>query len=149
MNVAALEAALPALTVTLLTGVDAVGQVSCADQRPTVRRTDVHVLWTLAADGPVTSGAAGDDLGGLGRLTHGLRYVVGVYAPSATQAQRRAWAEELRSGLHMRRRPTGVTGLDHAEVLSYAVGPGETGPGVAGGVGPVAVEAEVLFVGDV
>jgi hypothetical protein len=148
MNVADLEAELPALTVTLLTGVDNVAQVSCADRRPQVRRADVHALWALESDTPLP------DAGGLGRTMHSLRYTLSIFAPSATQAERRAWGEELRAGLHARRKPTNVAGLDHAEVLAYEVAPpaapGDVpSPGVPGGVGPAVAAAAVLFVGDV
>lgn len=142
MNVADLEAELPALTVALLTGVDAVGQVATADRAPTVRRADTHVIWTLVED------VAIPDAGGLGRTMHGLRYTASIRGPAATQARRRLWAEELRAGLHQRRRPVNVAGLDHAEVLGFSVTPVE-GVGVPGGQGAAQAEADVLFVGDV
>lgn len=142
MNVATLEAALPALTVSVLTAIDNVTQVLVADRPPKVRRTDPHVVWTLVEE------VAVPDAGGLGRTLHGLRYRAVIRARTATQATRRLWGEELRDGLHHRRRPTGVPGLDHAEVLGFRAAPID-GPGIDGGTGPVEAEADVLFVGDV
>lgn len=148
MNVATLEAALPALTVATLTGVSAAGQVSVVDRRSNVRRAGVHVVWSFVEERAVDAGGPADDLGGTGRRLHALRYAVKLYSQDATQTQRRAWAAELRA-LHMRRRPTGVTGLDHMEVLSCVPADSDPGAGVPGGKGPAALEADVLFVGDV
>lgn len=141
MNVATLEAALPALTVALLTDITSSAQVLVADARPAVRRTDFHVVWRFLDDLPVPAA------GGLGRDMHGLRYELEVRDASATQAERRSWPLELRAGLHQRRKPV-IDGLDHAQVLAVTVGPGE-GVNTAGGSGAVLGQAEVLFVGDV
>jgi hypothetical protein len=143
VNIADLEAELPAMTVTLLTDVTDAAQVATADAEPVAARADVHVLWTFREDVPI------DGAGGLGRTMHGLRYRMSIFALNATQAQRRAWAEEVRS-MHHRHLPTGVAGLDHAEVLGFTVDPqeehGVTNPGRSGAALAV---ADVLFVGDV
>lgn len=143
MNVATLEAALPAATNAALTLITADGQVAAADAPQRPQRTDVHAVWTLVEELPIP------DAGGLGRTMHGLRYTATVHARSATQAQRRALAEEFRAYFHHKRKPA-ITGLDHAEVLGFTVQPAEgMGPAVQGGVGPVTAVADVLFVGDV
>lgn len=142
MNVATLEAALPALTETLLTEITSTAQVLVADEPQGVRRSDFHVLWRFRDEVDVPGA------GGLGRPMHGLRYVFEVRDGSATQSARRSsWPLELRAGLHHRRKPL-ITGLDHAEVLAVVVEPAE-GVNVAGGSGAVLGQAEVLFVGDV
>jgi hypothetical protein len=146
VNVATLEAALPALTVTALS-LGSSAQVSCLDVPPAPQRTDVHVNWSLVEEVPVP------DAGGLGRTMHGLRYTATVYARSATQAQRRAYVESLRGAFHHKRKPA-ITGLDHAEVLGFQVRPagsedGLPAPNLRGSSGPVVAVADVLFVGDV
>lgn len=145
MNVATLEAALPALTVSALS-LGSNAQVSCVDVPPSPQRTDMHVNWRLVEEVPVP------DAGGLGRTMHGLRYTASIYARSAAQAARRSWAESMRAAFHYKRKPA-ITGLDHAQVLGFSIRQPErdenTAPNVRGGVGPVVAEVDVLFVGDV
>lgn len=142
MNVATLEAALPALTVALLTAVTDVAQVVVGDEWPTVRRGGVGVRWGLASDTEVP------DVGGLGRLMHALRYAVEIRGPGMSQAERRALIQEFRGGLHHRCKPLGVPGLDHAQVLSSRVGPDAHGAGVPGGTGAALAVLDVVFFGD-
>lgn len=146
MNVATLEAALPALTVSALS-LSSSAQVSCLDVPPTPQRTDVHVNWALVEESPVP------DAGGLGRHMHALRYTATIYARSATQEQRRGYAASMRAAFHRKRAPA-ITGLDHAEVLGFQVRPAEPedglpAPSQRGSKGPVVAVVEVLFVGDV
>lgn len=142
MNVATLEAALPALTVALLTDVTDAAQVLVGDEWPTARRSGVSVRWEFSSDTPV------QDAGGLGRPMHALRYSVEIRGPAMTQAARRTLVQEFRGGLHHRCKPVTVPGLDHAQVLNATVGPEGQGVSVPGGTGAALATLDVAFFGD-
>jgi hypothetical protein len=143
MNVAELEAALPALAVTILSDDLVAADVLVVDQDETVPPiAKPHAVWRFVEEAPVP------EAGGLGRHTHALRYTFSVVSPTASQADRRRWPQEVRAGLHHRLRPFGVDGLDHAEVLAVRVVQ-DDGVGNPGLAGPARAEFDVAFFGDV
>jgi hypothetical protein len=142
VNVATLEAALPAFTNGALTDVTAAAQVVVADAPRNVVRPSIDARWELQDETPR------DGQGRLGLPLTQLRYLLTVTAGTVTQDGRRAWVRELRTAIHHRRVPAGVPGLDHAEVRSAKVGASPSSVGIPGGTGGARAELEVVFMGD-
>lgn len=140
MNLAALEAALPAFTAGAITDLtNSSTQVYVSDrprQTPTV--TSIEALWQYVESEP-------DAGGGLGLPLERHTYRLTIMAASATLAARKVWGKEIKAATHFRRAPTGLSDLDHAEVLSFEVGP----VGIGDDPGPAQAIATVVFVGEV
>lgn len=146
MNVASLEAVLPAFTVASITDVTAAGQVHVADEPRSVQKGTPDVWWQFLGETPEP-----DEEGGLGKPTSALRFRATITSQGATPTARRTWLRELRTALDGRAPATlaAVTGFDYARVVAGQPEPASNGFVLSGSTGAAAVILEVDFVGDV